>query len=69
MRKQRDLTQHEVASALGISRSMYAMIEAGRRTGSFYTLKRIADFYDCPLGEILELSRGNDDNETGGEAK
>ncbi len=47
------MTQVEVAASVGISRSMYAMIELGHRVGSYYTLKRLADFYNCPMEEIL----------------
>lgn len=54
LRKEKGLTQLEVAAKLGISRSMYAMIELGQRTGSYYTLRRIADFYGRPLDDLLE---------------
>lgn len=62
LRKERGMTQAEVASELGISRSMYAMIELGERVGSYYTLKRIADFYQRPLEEILEMKQAHEEN-------
>lgn len=65
LRKKKGLTQAEVASALGISRSMYAMIELGQRMGSYYTLIRLADFYDCPLEEILEMKSRHDVDDRG----
>ena len=65
LRKQKGMTQAEVASELGISRSMYAMIELGERVGSYYTLKRIADFYQCPLEEILQMEQDNHENNSG----
>lgn len=65
LRRERGMTQAEVASALGISRSMYAMIELGKRVGSYYTLKRISDFYDCPLEEILKTGQADESNNGG----
>lgn len=55
LREAASMTQAEVASTLGISRSMYAMIESGHRLGSIHTIQRIADYYHCSVEEIMEL--------------
>lgn len=53
-RDMHDLTQEEVASGSGISRSMYAMIEAGRRNGTYKTIKKIADFFKMSVDELFD---------------
>lgn len=42
MRKERYLTQEEVAKLAGISRTHYTQIEAGKKTPSVEVAKRIA---------------------------
>lgn len=41
-----DKTQEEVARALGIAQSTYAMYESGKRTPSDEKKTRIADYYN-----------------------
>ncbi|MCL6558541.1 MAG: helix-turn-helix transcriptional regulator [Firmicutes bacterium] len=46
-------TQEQVAKSIGISRSMYAMIELGERGGRYPTLKKIADHFGKTVDEIF----------------
>lgn len=65
LRKQRGETQEEVARSLGVSRSMYAMIELGERLGKYPLLKKIADYYQTTIEELFDLQIENvSQNET-----
>lgn len=46
-------TQMEVAKAIGISQSTYAMYESGRRVPSDENKKKIADFYKRSVQSIF----------------
>jgi transcriptional regulator with XRE-family HTH domain len=50
------MTQQTVATAIGLSRSNYANIEAGRITLSIPQLVKIANFFHTPLGYFIEDS-------------
>ena len=54
-RKDIALTQQEVAEKAGISRSYYAMIEAGQRQPTLKTWLRIGDAINLNKIEIFEL--------------
>ena len=54
-RKEIALTQQEVAEKAGISRSYYAMVEAGYRQPTLKTWLRIGDAINLQRNEILEL--------------
>ena len=53
LRKTSGQTQEEVAKQIGISRSMYAMIEIGERTGRYPTLKKIANYFGKTVDEVF----------------
>ena len=53
MRKEKGLTQEEVAEALNISPSLYAKIEIGYRSLSITNLVLLADFYSTTTDYIL----------------
>ncbi len=53
LRRSLGKSQREIASKIGISRSMYAMIELGTRIGSYPTMKLIADYLDHSVDEIF----------------
>lgn len=55
LREQAGKTQEEAAKDIGISRSMYAMIEIGKRVGRYPTLKKIADYYGKTVDEVFPL--------------
>jgi len=53
LRKERKLSQKQVATALKITTSYYGMIEQGIRTPALDIAVRIAEFYDKNIEEIL----------------
>ena len=54
LRKQRKLTQQEMAQYLGITRQAYQRYENGSREPDIATLYKIADFFAVTLDDLLE---------------
>lgn len=54
IRKRNNLTQQQVADALGITRSAYCGYEIGRRSPEIDTLIRLAEFYRLSLDKFLQ---------------
>jgi transcriptional regulator with XRE-family HTH domain len=52
-RKQRDLTQADLAEALGIPRATYANVESGRQRIPVDILWRAAVVFDVPVEKLL----------------
>ncbi len=66
LRLNRKLTQKQLASALGISKSTVSMYENGNRDPSFEMLKKLADYFDVDSNlitgwEPLPVIRGNNE--------
>ena len=58
--RQRDkLTQDELATKLGISKSTISMYENGRREPDFETLELIADFFNVDMNFLLSSKNNN----------
>ncbi|WP_196768549.1 helix-turn-helix domain-containing protein [Granulibacter bethesdensis] len=55
-RKQKKISQIEVAEAVGISRSFLSDIENGNKDGSFKTIAALADYYSVSLDYIKDGS-------------
>ena len=55
-RERNNMTQSELADKLGVSQSMIALYESGKRTPSVDTLIIIADIFKCSLDELCERS-------------
>lgn len=53
LRVLRGLTQREVAAAVGIAQSSYAMIESGRRYLRKQIAKRLAEFFGVTVDELF----------------
>lgn len=53
LRKQRDLTQPQVAEGAGLSLRGYQNYERGLREPSLSALISLADFYDISLDELV----------------
>lgn len=60
LRKEKKLTQQEVADKLNISRSAYAGYETGRRVPEYSTLENMANFFDVAIDYLV--ARTNDKN-------
>ena len=53
MRKNKKLTQLQVANEIGVTRQCYALYEQGRRQPSIDILRKICDFFNCMADEII----------------
>lgn len=53
LRKQKDMSQTEVARALGISQSTWALYESGNREPNFDALLKISEFFDVYTDYLL----------------
>lgn len=58
-RKEKDLTQQEVADALDITRAYYGHIETGARNPTLKLAKKIADFYDEDVETLFFADNSN----------
>lgn len=57
LRIERDLTQDQLASIIGVSKSTIGMYEQGKRVPKVdATLKRLADFFDVSIDYLMGLS-------------
>jgi putative transcriptional regulator len=68
MRNGKNLTQGQVASAVGISQSMYARIEAGDRSPRLETMAKLAKFFGVTVDWLFceKITSGNVDVVNGG---
>lgn len=60
-RREKDLSQQEMADILGMNRSTYAMVERGQRRGSdemWATLKNTFNVPDADMWKLMQ--KGND---------
>lgn len=53
LRKEKNLSQQELADRLGISKSSINMYERGERQPNFETLELIADFFNVDIDYLL----------------
>ena len=56
LRTQHKLTQQELATKLGVSRSAIGMYENGEREPDFETLEAIADFFNVDMDYLIGRS-------------
>ena len=56
MREDKDLTQIEVANAIGISQRNYSYLETGRSSLTSEILIKLAKFYNVSIDYILYLT-------------
>lgn len=59
LRTKKELSQQQLATALGISKSAISMYEIGEREPDFETLEAIADFFNVDMNYLL-----GDDNKS-----
>lgn len=64
LRLSNGLTQAEISSKLGISRSTIGMYETGAREPDFKTLEKIADFFNVDIDYLLGRNHKNISTET-----
>lgn len=56
LRKEKGLSQQQVANAVGISQSTIAKIEINRNEATASTIRKLADFFDVSADYLLERS-------------
>lgn len=56
LRKEKSMTQQEVADAINIARATYAQYEIGRREPDYETLKKIAHLLNCTTDYLIGRS-------------
>lgn len=54
LRQQRGISQEKFALKIGMDRTYFASVEAGKRNISILNIKKIADGLDVSLGELFE---------------
>lgn len=51
-RKEKGLTQEELAKAVGVSRGMIAMVERGTKQVNLRLAKRLAEVFECTVDDL-----------------
>ncbi|AMP60861.1 helix-turn-helix transcriptional regulator [Enterococcus faecium] len=64
LRKQRNLTQNDMAKLLGVARTTYSSYEQGRRTPDVEIQNKIADYFGVTLDYLHGRNQKNDSSYT-----
>ncbi len=56
LRKQRKLSQEELAAAVGVTRQTITSIECGKYTASLVLAYKLARYFDASIEEIFDFS-------------
>ncbi len=59
LRKERSLSQEKFALLIGMDRSYYASVEAGRRNISLLNIEKIANGLNVPLSSLFDGLQGD----------
>lgn len=59
LRKEKGLTQRQVADQLGVTRSFYGMIETGDRNPTLDLARRIAELFGTSVDELFFADNSN----------
>ncbi|WP_017187232.1 helix-turn-helix domain-containing protein [Alkalibacillus haloalkaliphilus] len=62
IRKQKNMTQEEVAKKIEVGRTTYAMYEQGRREPDYETLKKICELFEVSYDYLLNGSEQSNEN-------
>ena len=57
LREEHDLTQQQVADAIGITQRKYSYVETGQQQLTADILIKLADFYDVSIDYILRQTQ------------
>ena len=57
LREDHDLTQQQVADAIGITQLKYSYVETGQQQLTADILNKLADFYDVSIDYILRQTQ------------
>ena len=66
LRKEKRMTQIELATALGVSSGTVAMWETGKRKPSFEMFEKLTQVFDKRIDYILGVPRSDDHHRDGG---
>ena len=61
-RKQKELTQCQVAKSIGISKQHYCRIEKGQQTGSVKIWDKLEEFFNTPQQKLREFNKSSNIN-------
>lgn len=61
LRKQKNITQMELAEILGVSYSTIAMYETNKRQPKMDIIVKIANYFEVPVNELIELETIDND--------
>ena len=53
LREEKGISQEKFALSIGMDRTYYASVEAGKRNISLQNIKRIADGFDIPISALF----------------
>jgi len=59
LRRQKSITQEDLAKQTGISKSAIGMYESGQREPKFETLEIFADYFNVTMDELLDRETQN----------
>lgn len=65
LRKQRKLTQEEVARKIGVARTTYAMYEQNSREPDNKTIQKLADYFQVSIDYLLGRETEGEDRQYG----
>ena len=51
-RKEKGMTQEQLAKAVGVSRGMIAMVERGTKQVNLRLAKKLAEIFDCTVDDL-----------------
>lgn len=60
MRIKKKMTLEELSRASGVSRVSINRYELGERSPNVYIAKKLADALDCTIEDLIDGSKGND---------
>ncbi|MES5161064.1 helix-turn-helix transcriptional regulator [Fannyhessea vaginae] len=61
-RKERKLTQMELAQMFGIGYKTYQNYENGRTSPTMEQAAQLARYFNCTIGELFDLKEGNNED-------
>lgn len=62
LRKERKISQEELALAVEVTRQTITSIETGKYIASLPLAYRIARYFELPIEEVFDLSEDEEDN-------
>ena len=65
LRKERKLSQEELAAAVGTTRQTITSIEVGKYTASLPLAYRIARYFGLHIEDVFDFSHWDEENENG----